>query len=112
MNIKKYIFIPDFILERLVEGKHVEGSMYRDAFTGCITFNAYNRKSRESGYEPPKDRLICALETGWLKESARRIKFFSSVKKELGRRWVDVLMHRDLKQAMDVMEVEEILDRV
>ena len=112
MNIKKYILMPEFILERLAGGKHVEGSMYRNKVTGCITFNAYNRKSREPGYEPPVDRLICALETGWLKESARRIKFFSSVKKQLGRRWINVLMHRDLKHAMDVMEVEELLDRV
>ena len=104
--------MPELVLERLAGGKHVEGAMYKDKVTGHITFNAYNRKSREPGYEPPEDQLICALETGWLKESARRVKFFSSVKKQLGRRWISVLMHRDLKHAMDVMEVKEILDRV
>ena len=110
--MKKYIEIAEEALARLDNGKSVEGSLHRDVWTGRILFNAYKRKSREPGYVRPKDRLICALETGWLKESAQRIKFFSSVKKELGRRWINILMHRDLNQAMQVMEVEEILDRV
>ena len=96
------------LLKKLLNVKRVQGVLYIDENTGKLTFKAYNRKSPKH----PKDRLICPLETGWLKESRERIKFFSSVKKELGRRWIDVLMHRDLKQAMDVMEVEEILDRV
>ena len=110
--MKKYIEIAEEALARLDNGKSVEGSLHRDVWTGRILFNAYKRKSREPGYVRPKDRLICALETGWLKESAQRIKFFSSVKKEIGRRWINILMHRDLDRAMETLEVEEILDRV
>ena len=112
MNIKKYILVPEFILERLVEGKYVEGSLHRDVFTGCITFNAYNRKSREPGYEPPKDRLICALETGWLKESAKRIKFFSSVKKEVGVAEIHNAMESDLEKAMSELFMMKLQERL
>ena len=72
-----------------------------------IGFTPYNRKPRGS-----QDKVICQLENGWLKESPRRIKFYNSVKKELGRRMVDVVMHRDLKSAMEVMEIQEILDNI
>jgi hypothetical protein len=34
------------------------------------------------------------------------------VKKTLDRRWVNIAMHRDLKQAMDALEIREIVDRV
>ena len=105
--MKKYIEIPFEALERLVEGRYVEGSLHRDQYTGKIIFKAFNRKPRGS-----QDRLICQLENGWLKESPKRIKFFNSVKKELGLQMVDVVMHRELKTAMSVMEIEEILDNV
>ncbi len=72
-----------------------------------IGFAPYNRKPRGS-----QDKLICQLENGWLKESPKRIKFYNSVKKELGRRMVDVVMHRELKSAMEVMEIQEILDNI
>ena len=78
--MKKFIAIEEEVLVRLLEGKYVEGSLHRDKWTGVITFNAWVRKSPKH----PKDRVICQLENGWLKESAERIKFFNSVKKELG----------------------------
>ena len=58
------------------------------------------------------ERVVCQLENGWLKETPQRYKFFNSVRKDLGRRLVDVVMHRELNAAMQVLEVEEILDRV
>ena len=105
--MKKMIEIPIEVLERLVEGKCVEGSLRRDQWTGKMVFRAYCRQRRMNN-----ERLVCALENGWLKESPQRIKFFSSVKKDVGRRLVEVAMHRELKQAMSVLEVEEILDNV
>lgn len=82
----------------LVEGK--DGRKY-------IEFLAYNRQRNRQ-----KDRTIVELENGWLKESPKRIKFYNSVKKALGRRMVEVVMHRDLKSAMDVMKIQEILDNI
>ena len=105
--MKKYIEIPAEALEKLENGKYVEGSLHKCKQTGKIVFNAYKRLSRKK-----KDRIIRQLENGWLKESATRIKFYNSVKKELGRRMVEVVMHRDLKSAMDVMRIQEILDNV
>ena len=105
--MRKYVEIPLEVMERLVEGKCVEGSLRRDQWTGVVTFKAFNRKPRGS-----QDKVICQLENGWLKESPRRIKFYNSVKKELGRRMVDVVMHRELNTAMQALEIEEILDNV
>ena len=105
MQIKKYIEIPEEILVGLAEGRCVKGSLHRDQWTGRLTFKAYNCQSQRRS----KDTLVCPLETGWLKESPQRIKFYSSVKKELGYRLVSVAMHRDLKDAMSKLEVDELL---
>ena len=105
--MKKYIEISEEALARIESGKFVEGSLHKCKTTGKIVFNAYNRLSRKK-----KDRIIRQLENGWLKESATRIKFYNSVKKDLGFRLVNVAMHRDLKDAMGALEVEELLDRV
>lgn len=105
--MKKYIDITLETMESLVDGKRVEGSLHRDRETGRILFKAYNRQSRRR-----KDRVIRQLEHGWLKESSTRIKFYNSVKKELGYRLVSVAMHRDLQSAMGTLEVEELLDNV
>ncbi len=105
--MKKYIEISEEVLAHLVNGKCVEGSLRRNKKTGKIIFRAYNRKSPFR-----HERVICQLENGWLKESSKRIKFYNSVKKELGRRMVDVVMHRELNTAMQALEIEEILDNV
>ena len=99
--MRKYVEIPLEVMERLVEGKCVEGSLRRDEWTGKVTFRAYQRQP-----------VVCQLENGWLKESPQRYKFYNSVRKDLGRRMVDVVMHRELNTAMQALEIEEILDNV
>ena len=99
------------VLAAIMNGKCVEGRLRQQLSSlgthQVIGFAPYNRKPRGS-----QDKVICQLENGWLKESPRCIKFYNSVKKELGRRMVDVVMHRDLKSAMEVMEIQEILDNI
>ena len=94
-------------MERLVEGKCVEGSLRRDEWTGKVTFRPYQRQSRVK-----HERVVCQLENGWLKESPQRYKFYNSVRKDLGRRLVNVVMQRELNAAMQALEIEEILDNV
>ena len=106
-SCKKYIEIPMEVMERLVEGKCVEGSLRRDKWTGKVTFRAYQRQPRNR-----HERVVCQLENGWLKESPQRYKFYNSVRKDLGRRMVDVVMHRELNTAMEQLEIEEILDNI
>ena len=106
-SCKKYVEIPMEVMERLVEGKCVEGSLRRDKWTGKVTFRAYQRQSRNR-----HERVVRQLENGWLKESPQRYKFYNSVRKDLGRRMVDVVMHRELNTAMEHLEIEEILDNV
>ena len=107
--MKKYIFILDALelMTKLIVGKRVEGVLYMDENTGRLTFKAYNRQPKKR-----HERVVCQLENGWLKESPQRYKFYNSVRKDLGRRIVDVVMHRELNTAMETLEIEEILDNV
>ena len=107
--MKKYIFVLDALelMTKLIVGKRVEGVLYMDENTGRLTFKAYNRQPRQR-----HERVVCQLENGWLNESPQRYKFYNSVRKDLGRRMVDVVMHRELKTAMQTLEIEEILDNV
>jgi hypothetical protein len=117
--MKKLVLIDEEVLVRLVEGKYVEGSLHRDQWTGVIIFKAWVRKCPKH----PKDRVICQLENGWLKESPTRIKFFNSVKKSLGLVQVGEVMERELEKATLAMvrekmaeyrekTIEEIMDEV
>lgn len=105
---RKYIEIlsDNSALERLAQGKCVEGSIFRDKETGRLTFRAYDR----SGKGRRKDRLVCETANGWLKESPQRYKFFCSQKKQLGGRLVRVEMTRELTQAMNTLDTLEIID--
>ncbi|MBR2150122.1 MAG: hypothetical protein IJ902_01890 [Prevotella sp.] len=105
--MRKYVEIPEEVLTRLVKDKCIKGSLRRDEWTGKVTFKAYQHQPRDR-----HERVVCQLENGWLKESPRRIKFYNSVRKELGRRMVDVVMHRGMDTAMEALEVEEILDNI
>ena len=74
---RKYVDISMEALERLVDGKRVEGSLRRDEWTGVITFRAYNRQPRRHS----RDRLLRKLPWGWVKESIERVKVFGSFPK-------------------------------
>ena len=105
--MKRVIDISEEVFEKLYKGKCVAGSLHCNELTGEVTFRAYRRTSR-GGRE--RERLVCKLETGWLKESPTRLKFFSSVKKELGIPMTQVVMERELKTAIHEAEIERILD--
>ena len=106
--MKKFVDLALEVVDRLKNDKFVEGSLHKDKKTGKIVFRAYVRQSR---LRKP-DKLLRPLEHGWLKESATRFKFYNSVKKELGYRLVSVAMHRDLKDAMNKLEVDELLNKI
>ncbi len=105
--MKKFIDIPLEVLSRLLDYKYVEGSLHKCKKTGKIVFRAYNRQSRKIA-----DRIILQLENGWLKESKTRYKFYNSVKKELGFRRVNLAMYRALKDAMEKLETEDLINKV
>ena len=112
MEIKKYVVMPEEILVSLSEGKSVEGSLRRDKYTGRIVFNAYNRLSRQPGYVRPKDKLLASLEHGWLKESAKCIKFYCALKKSIGTARMIAALERENKVAVGHLVDREIIDRV
>ena len=104
--MKKFIELSEEAIVRLQSGKCVRGSLHCNGQTGKIVFMAYQQKPRS------EERIIRQLEHGWLKESAKRIKFFNSVKKDLGCRMVDVTIHRELKTAMTTLVNEEIINNI
>ena len=105
--MKKYIEIPFEVVERLVEGKCVEGSLRRDQFTGKITFRAYLRQSRMH----QKDKLIKKLPWGWVKESMERIKVFGSFPKDMGTASIMSHLEAHTKDAKNAL-IEQELDLI
>ena len=96
----KKIEINSEVIKNVKKGKCIDGSIRIDAETGQLTFRAYNRKERRR--QP--DTLICETETGWLKESAQKVKFFSSVKKTIPTSNIRMAMSRDMYEGMEVFE--------
>jgi len=104
-RMKKYIEISEESLTHIDNGKYVEGSLHRDKSTGKIIFKAFNRQSPFR-----HERVICQLENGWLKVSPQRVKFFNSVKKELGIAKIEQVMKRELNTAMTALKNCKIED--
>ena len=104
--MKKYIEIEMGVLERLVEGKCVEGSLRRDEWTGKMCFRAYNRLSRNHG----KDRLVKKLPWGWVKESMQRIKVFGSFPKDVGPARMMGLLEDHTSDAKDALIDRELIE--
>ena len=96
----KKIIIKDDVVKRAKLGKYVDGSLHYNKETGELSFRAFNHSKRAKR----PDILICETETGWLKESTQRLKFFSSVKKTLSASKVYDVMDDDLFEAMQVLK--------
>ena len=71
--MRKYVEIEEEVLKCIMEGKYVKGSLHYNEQAKRIDFNYYKRKERV------KDKLIAAMEHGWLKESTENFKFFISL---------------------------------
>ncbi len=95
--MKKYIDIKDAseLLDSIVAGKRVEGVLFKDKNTGCITFKAYKRKAAKRRC----DRLLRHLEHGWVKESTERIKVYESIPKVIGTPRLLTTLERETKEA-------------
>ena len=77
--MRKIVLIEEEVLVRLMEGKRVEGAMFRDKWTGVINFNAYKRLAKKR----VKDVLIKKTPWGWLKGSTTRHKRYTSMPNDL-----------------------------
>ena len=108
--MKKYIFVLNAIelLAQLMNGKRVKGVLYLDQNTGKLTFKAYNRQPRKRMV----DRLIQALEHGWVKESPERIKVFVSLPKVIGLRRIKTVLDRENKEAQSAIEDWDLVENM
>ena len=104
--MRKYIFVLNAIelINKLMNGKRVEGVLFMDENTGRLTFKAYNRKPQ------PKQRnwLIRRLEHGWVKESTERIKVYESIPKEIGTPRILTVIDRETKEAKNAIIDREL----
>ena len=106
--MKKFIFVLNAIelLGQLKGGKYVQGVMYVDKSTGCLTFKAYNRQPRKRA----QDLLVKKLPWGWVKESMQRIKVFGSFPKDMGSAAVMGLMDDHNRSAKNAMIERELIE--
>ena len=105
--MKKYIEVSIETLQAITNGRRVEGSLGVDE-SGNIAFKPYNRKPKKR----VKDRLVCYLEHGWVKESTDRVKFYQSIPKVLGTARILGVLDRETKEAKNALMEREIIDRV
>ena len=108
--------ISDETWARMLTGKRVEGTLGYDKWTGEKSFNAFQRKSREPGYERPADVTLYETASGWLKQSVKKNKIFVSVNRSMGNgRGASELMLQ-AKELTDrlrhTMTIEEIMDNI
>ncbi|MCR5242429.1 MAG: hypothetical protein K6D61_06115 [Prevotella sp.] len=108
--MKKYIYVLNAmeLLERLLNGRRVEGVLYMDQNTGRLTFKAYNRQVRVR----EKDQLIKKLPWGWVKESIERIKVFGSFPKDMGTARAMGLLEEHTREAKNALITRELIDFV
>ena len=97
------------VMERLQQGKSVEGGMSIDPESDCIVFRPYNRLSREPGYVPPSVTLY-ETSNGSLRQTAQRNKIVVSVKRKLGniRGAIEILAQaRELTDYLKALKIED-----
>ena len=90
------------IMNALKTGRIVEGRLVRVQIADglfAIEFKAYNRKPKKRS----KDRLVCYLEHGWVKESPERIKVFESLPKRLGGLKMAVALDREIDMVTELL---------
>ncbi len=104
--MRKIVFITNVLdaMKGLKKGKRIEGALYVDKNTGVLTFKPYFRK--QTTYVA--DKLICYLEDGWVKESARRIKVHVSFNKLLGIARILSMLERDTRDAKNALINKEL----
>ena len=81
LKMKKYILIDTEIVNALMKGKCVDGSI-RKTKDG-IVFRAYNHQKKETGTSEP-DKMLYQTACGHLKESRQRYRMWVSVPKTMG----------------------------
>jgi hypothetical protein len=106
--MKKLVLIDEEVLVRLIEGKHVEGSLFRDKWTGIITFNAYKRLAKKR----VKEVLIKKTPWGWVKASVARKKRFTSVPNDITLEEQLEIMDQENKLAKQALIENYIIESV
>ncbi len=86
--------IPEVIFALLKQGKRSPGQLMVDLEKGVIIFKPFDRTRKRK-----KDILIKALEHGWVKESAARIKVYDSLPKNLGTNRIIRVLGREMNEA-------------
>ena len=95
------------VLERMLKGEFVQGSLHKNQCTGEKLFNAYVRKSRTH----IKDKLVKKLAWGWVKKSRKRVRVYGSFPEEVGTPRVIGLLDEHTHEAKKAL-IEQELDLI
>ena len=90
------------VMACLAKGLRVEGRLSMEETQDGkyqLRFQRYNRQAKSR----PRARLLRALEHGWVKESAQRIKVYESVPKELGAARLCMVFDRGNEEVKEVV---------
>lgn len=109
---KKFVNILNIIevVDRLMRGLTVEGSLYIDKDTHMLSFRPYRMAKYQPGYyrKRPKLRLIKKLPWGWLKKSVKNNMLYVSVPEELGTTLTMAVIDEHARMAKDALIDEEL----
>ena len=95
------------VFSDLLNGLKVAGRMWLEKTNDgglVIVFQRYNRKKGR------KEKIICQLEHGWLKESPKLIKFYNAVNKNLDYATIDHVMKRELRTALRALLGDQLVE--
>ena len=109
--MKKYIMLLDAVklMSLLIVGKRIEGVLYMDEVMGRLTFKPYYRAAKRRRRD---DRLVRNLEHGWVKESVKRIKMFTSIPKCIGTARMINALDRETGEAKEALIDRELIEFV
>ena len=106
--MRKYIEMTDEVVNRLKDGKYVEGSMHYDAEVGKIVFRAYQRQSRKRYCE----EILGHTDFGVVATTKTRYKWRETMPSKLSSAHLCNIMDRECQMAKGIIATHEIIDRV
>ncbi len=108
MKKRKYIEIEEEVVERLKNGKRIDGSIGFNPVTNKLEFKAFNRMTENHR----KCTLICRLEHGWVKGSKERIKVYESIDKALGVARINAILDREIDDVKRHLIDWDIIEKI
>ncbi len=106
-TINVILQIDEEVATLLEQGKKIPGVLSENAENSLKIFKAFDKSNKKK-----KEKLVIALEHGWVKESPARIKVFNSLPKKIGTSRMINVLERETKVASQAMIDREVIENV